>query len=134
MKNAAVAFLGKPGTTVPVVDPEDLRTVWRISEEINAGHPDGLIAAGTSVLTAECKSGADIKAVSYRSMMLGLLRTLSDTDPEALELKPWFRNGAPSESAFQAMAVLSLRWPNPHEAQSGQPLDLNEFRRLCEAA
>jgi len=38
MKHAADTFLGKAGTQVPVVDPEDLKTVWRIYEETNARH------------------------------------------------------------------------------------------------
>jgi hypothetical protein len=133
MKHARDAFLGRAGTPVPVVDPEDLKTVWRIYEETNARHL-GLVATGTSIFEAACKPGADIKAVCYRSMMMGLLRTLSEKSSQAVELKRWFMKGTPSESAFQAMAVLSLQWPSPHQVRHGPPLDLEEFRRLCEAA
>jgi len=67
-------------------------------------------------------------------MMMGLLRTLSEKSSQAVELKRWFMKGTPSESAFQAMAVLSLQLPSPHKVRHGPPLDLEEFRRLCEAA
>jgi hypothetical protein len=55
-------FGGKPGESVPEVDPEDLKALWRFCEEQQAHS----VAAGVDVLKSVCKPGANVEAKWYR--------------------------------------------------------------------
>ena len=44
-------FGGSPGEPVPEVDPEDLKTVWREQQEIEARRPGKQVATGRDSLS-----------------------------------------------------------------------------------
>src|SRR2546430_5589606 len=83
MEEVTALFGGKPGEPVPQVDPDDLKAVWEINHEVQTSHP-GERVVGISVLEHACKPGADVKAVAYRAMILGLLTLLFQQN-----LAPW---------------------------------------------
>jgi len=68
---------GKPGEPVPEVDPEDLKTVWQLYDEMAKSNPGERFSIELSVLEEVCKPGADVQAVWYRQAAIDLLRLLS---------------------------------------------------------
>ena len=50
-----------------------MKKLWTYSQELRAKYPNGGVATGIEVLKHMCSPGTDTRAVSYRSMMLGLL-------------------------------------------------------------
>ena len=83
-------FGGAPGEPVPEVGPEDVRAVWKLGlgKSMESGHPGGQRAIGVEVCRAACNPGADISAVCYRGMMLGLV-----TRHAQAQLAPWVNQG-----------------------------------------
>jgi len=134
-------FFGKVGEPVPAVDAQDLKTVWEQAKDSMAQQK----ATGLAVYEAMCAPGANVRAVSYRAMLLALLLHVGmkvseaiqkATDPEELaelrQLEKWFVS-PPTDAVFSAMSKVSLTWPalGPF---SGLPFDVSEFGRLCESA
>jgi hypothetical protein len=111
-------FIGKPGDPVPVVDPADMKAVWAYQQETAARYPQGGVFTGMEVLKHLCSPGADIRAVSYRSMTLGLLE---------LMLESAWPGGQPSESAFKVAARMELRWMAVGVPYRGLPFDVQTF-------
>jgi hypothetical protein len=72
-------FIGKAGDLVPPVDPADMKAVWAYQQETAARYPQGGVFTGMEVLKHLCSPGADIRAVSYRSMTLGLLELMLES-------------------------------------------------------
>jgi hypothetical protein len=66
-------MFGEPGKAVPEVDPDDLRAVAREYRNIAKTHTGERFGIDIDVLRRFCKPGADIRAVCYRHMHLGLL-------------------------------------------------------------
>jgi hypothetical protein len=111
-------FIGKAGDAVPVVDPADMQAVWAYHQETAARYPQGGVFTGMGVLKHLCSPGADIRAVSYRSMMLGLLE---------LMLESVWPGGKPSEAAFKVAARMELRWMAVGVPSRGLPFDVQTF-------
>jgi hypothetical protein len=70
----AEMFVGAPGTPVPQVDPEDVRAVWKLGQEVKKDHPGGGVAIGMAIFERTCKPGAIVKAVVFRANMVGMLQ------------------------------------------------------------
>ena len=68
---------GSPGEPVPQVDPEDVKAVWKLGEEVKKDHPGGGVAIGMSIFEHTCKPGAIVKAVIYRTNKIEMLRTVA---------------------------------------------------------
>ncbi len=111
-------FIGKPGDPVPVVDPADMKAVWAYQQETTARYPQGGVFTGMEVLQHICSPSADARAVSYRSMMLGLLEMMLET--------AW-PGGRPSEAAFKVASRMDLRWMGVGVPQKGLPFDVERF-------
>jgi hypothetical protein len=112
------SFIGKPGEAVPAVDPADMKAVWAYQQETAARYPQGGVFTGMGVLKHLCSPGADIRAVSYRSMMLGLLE---------LMLESAWPGGKPSESTFKVASRTELRWMAVGVPSRGLPFDVQTF-------
>lgn len=119
-------FGGKPGEPVPAVDPEDVKTVWRIGRDAQANHPGQTVAVGVDLMKHGCKPGADIEAVSYRSSLLSLINQIA---PE--QLVRFTREGQPDDAVFRAVAKVPAEWMGVGIVRQSPPFDLNEFLRLC---
>jgi hypothetical protein len=127
MEEVTALFGGKPGEPVPQVDPDDLKAVW----EVQTSHP-GERAIGISVLEQTCKPGADVKAVAYRAMNLGLL-TLLFQQNLAPWLAPWIKADQRLDDAvFRIGAKIKMEWMEVGVPQNSVPFDINEFRRLLD--
>ena|SRR5207247_1890550 len=96
MEEVTALFGGKPGEPVPQVDPDDLKAVWEINHEVQTSHP-GERVTGISVLEHACKPGADVKAVAYRAMILGLRACVGGFGAALLlrwDIRRWRRTNA----------------------------------------
>lgn len=125
-------FGGKPGEPVPEVDPEDLKTVWKINRDIQARHPGQQVATGRGVFEHACKPGADIQAVGYRAAMLSMLIHLaSNLENPIKELGPWLKEDQLEDVVFTAAAKIPVEWMGRGIVRHGPPLDVKEFVRLC---
>jgi hypothetical protein len=125
-------FAGAPGEPVPEVDPEDVRAVWKlgVGRGMESGHPGGQRAIGVEVCRAACKPGADISAVCYRGMMLGLITRHAQD-----QLAPWINQGEMGDAIFRAIAQVPMEWIGVGVTRHGLPFDFEDFmRRVCEAA
>jgi hypothetical protein len=125
-------FGGVPGEPVAQVDPEDVRAVWKLGlgRSMESGHSGGQRAIGVEVCRAACKPGADISAVCYRGMMLGLV-----TRHAQEQLAPWVSQGEMDDAIFRAIAEVPMEWMGVGITRHGPPFDFEDFmRRVREAA
>ncbi len=70
-----------PGKPVPRVKASDLRAMWKLTEDVKARHPGRqateAVGIGGELVKHVCSPEADVKAVSWRGMRLGMLMTAS---------------------------------------------------------
>ena len=122
----APRFGGEAGESVPEVDPDDLKAIWQIGEELQANH-SSVKAVGVEVMKQACKPGANIEATWYRSSMIWMLTHVAQQ-----QLTPWLREGKVADPVFRAMASIPMEWFGSEVKQS-LPFDVEEFlRRLNE--
>jgi hypothetical protein len=110
-------FFGKAGEPVPVVDVADIKVMWAHFRELKEQHPRG-VAVEAGIFKQLCSPGADIRAVSYRCQMLGLLEMM---------LRPVWTDGEISANAFKVAARIDLHWMAVGVPQNGFPFNLEEF-------
>ena len=110
-------FFGKAGEPVPVVEVADIKVMWAHGQELKAQHPGG-VAVEVSIWKQLCSPGADIRAVSYRCQMLGLLEMM---------LRAVWTGGELSANAFKVAARMDLHWMAVRVAQNGFPFSLEGF-------
>ena len=122
----APRFGGEAGESVPEVDPDDLKAIWQIGEELQANH-SSVKAVGVEVMKQDCKPGANIEATWYRSSMIWMLTHVAQQ-----QLTPWLRDGKIADPVFRAMASIPMEWVRSEVKQS-LPFNVAEFlRRLNE--
>ena len=132
MEEVTALFGGKPGEPVPQVDPDDLKAVWEINHEVHTSHPGELVGIGISLLEHACKPGADVKAVAYRAMNLGLL-TILFQQKLAPWLAPWIKaDWRLDDVVFRIGAKIKMEWMEVGVPQNSVPFDIDEFRRLLD--
>jgi hypothetical protein len=116
------SFGGKPGTPVPEVDPDDLRTVWEYGEKIKKEcGPNGAVEIG--IFERLCKPGVDLQAVCYRAQNLALAFMLAQEQLDRFS----------KEKLIGAAARVPMEWMGAGIVRQGPPYDFNEFLRLCAA-
>jgi hypothetical protein len=115
------SLIGKAGDPVPVVDSADIKVMWAYGQKLKAQHPKGL-AVEVGIYKRICSPGADIRAVSYRYQMLGLLEMM---------LQAAWPGGEPSANAFKVAARMDLHWMAVGTPQNGFPFSVQGF--LAEA-
>ena len=123
MQDDPPRFCGPPGDSVPVVDSSDLKAAWGVYHDLKESHPEGRVGVSTSVIEHACRPGADIRAVTYRSGMLGLLLIV----PGEL-LGPWQQGETLSEIVFKVAA--RIRWSGWRLALSDRAFRLM-WMRFC---
>jgi hypothetical protein len=122
----APRFGGEAGESVPEVDPDDLKAIWQIGEELQANH-SGVKAVGVEVMKQACKPGANIEATWYRSSIVWMLTHVAQQ-----QLTPWLRDGKVDDAVFRVMASIPMEWVGSEVKQS-LPFNVEEFlRRLNE--
>ena len=123
------SFGGNPGESVPAVDPQDLKSLWRQARDLQASHPGPpgqQVATGFDVIKAMCGPEANAQAVWFRSSMVWVLSQIAQG-----QLAPWVKDEQVSDAVFQTMATIPMEWIGPGR-QKGLPFDVEEFfRRLA---
>jgi len=122
MQDDPPRFCGPPGDSVPVVDSSDLKAAWGVYHDLKESHPEGRVGVSTSVIEHACSPGADIRAVTYRSGMLGLLLIV----PGEL-LGPWQQGETLSEIVFKVAARIPMEWLETGAQRQGFPFDVDAF-------
>ena len=118
-------FGGNPGEPVPEVDPDDLKTLWRETNDLQAQHAGQNVAIGLELMKTTLKPGANAEAIFYRSSMIWLLKQFA---PD--QLAPWIRDGQVSDAVFRTIAMIPMEWIG-HTVREGLPFDVEDFfRRL----
>jgi hypothetical protein len=110
-------FFGKAGEPVAVVDVSDIKVMWAYLHELEARHPGG-VAVEVGIWKRLCSPGADVRAVSYRCQMLGLLEIM---------LRTVWTGGEISENAVKVAARMDLHWMAVGVAQNGFPFSVEGF-------
>src|ERR1700693_4732467 len=113
---------GAPGEPVPQVDPEDVKAVWKLGQEVKRDHPDGGVAIGMAIFEHTCKPGAIVKAVIYRTNKIEILRMLAS---EVME--PLIHDKL--DTVFQAAAQIPMEWIGVGVVRQGLPFDFEDFMR-----
>jgi hypothetical protein len=123
----APRFGGEAGESVPEVDPDDLKAIWQIGEELQANQSGKKVAVGFEVMKQACKPGANIEATGYRSSLIWMLTHVAQQ-----QLAPWLRDGKVADPVFRVMASIPMEWVGSAVKQ-GLPFDVAKFlRRLNE--
>jgi hypothetical protein len=124
---------GPPGESVPEADADDLKAVWRASEEIQKDHPGEHVGIDMDSLSQFCKPGANMSAVCYRSMYLDVFRFVAGmprsseqemTEPQK-KVAAVLKDGVTDE-VVNAVAKVPMKWD-----MHGLPLDVDEFLKRC---
>jgi hypothetical protein len=122
-----LSFGGNPGEPVPEVDPDDLKTVWQETRDLQARQPGQKGAIGLESMIAKCKPGANLEVVAYRSFMISALNLIAQE-----QLAPWVKDEQVSDAVFRTMATIPMEWFG-HTPREVLPFDVEEFfRRLRE--
>jgi len=119
-------FGGEPGEPVPEVDPEDIKSIWREQQELQARFPGEQVATGMGWGEQLCTPGANIQAVGYRTTLIWMMTQFA---PE--QIAPFLQNDQPTDGVFRAAAKVPLEWMGVGIVRQGPPFDMNEFVRLC---
>jgi hypothetical protein len=121
-------FSGAPGTSVPQVDPSDVKAAWVLAQETKKAHPDNVVGVGEEIFEARCTPGANVQAVFYRTNMIGLLQLVM---PELVN--PLVQ--AKLNAVFQTAATIPMEWMESGIVRRDLPFDADDFvRRVREAA
>jgi hypothetical protein len=113
---------GASGEPVPVVDPEDVKAVWQIFDELRRTHPG--TAVGVAGLVGVLRPGANVPAVTFRAGMIGLVL---HTAPA--ELAPWTKEDRVDDAVFHAIAQVPMEWLGVGVERQGWPFDVEDFMR-----
>jgi hypothetical protein len=111
------------GTPVPQVDPEDVRAVWKLGQEVQKDHPGVNVGIGVAIFERSCNPGSNIQAVTYRAGMIAMFLR------HAPELKEKL------DAVFLAAATIPMEWIGVGIVHRGWTFDPVDFiRRVREAA
>ena len=102
-----------PNARVPAVDPADVEAVWRFLNQVSpsvsgpfeeAGSDEsGTPAVGfcTSLVAGHCSPGADVEAVSVRTMLVSVVFQMG-------LLTPWLQDGELDRRVFRVAATMPI--------------------------
>jgi hypothetical protein len=123
------SFGGNPGEPVPEADPDDLKTLWQQTHDLQARHPGQNVAICLDLMKTMFKPGANAEAIFYRSSMIWLLHQFAQE-----QLYPWVKGEQVSDAVFRTIATIPMEWIR-HTKHEGFPFDVEEFfRRLRESS
>ena len=91
-----------PCEPVPSVNVADLKSVWAFYQDIKSPLHRGTVGVD-SIIEHACSPGADIGAVQYRCMMLGILETMRRD-----LLSTWKQNGQLQDAVFRVAARIPM--------------------------
>ena len=108
------------------VEPSDLKSVWKMAEEIREhSDPKKHTAVDARSFEAVCSPGANVMAVWYRASMLGMLAQstglLAPESPDEAK-----------DIVFNVAARFPIKFMQPGVVSQGLPLDVEEFVKQVE--
>ena len=113
------------GSVAPV-DPSDLKSTWKMQQDVLAQHGSGQhIGISRSVYARACSPGADVMAVWYRATILQLLA-------EGAGLLPPELPEAVRDAVFRVAAKFPMKRLEVGVEHKGFPVDVQEFVRQVE--
>lgn len=92
--------------------------MWDHLQELKAQHPRGGVGVEVGIWKQLCSPGADIRAVSYRCQMLGLLEIM---------LRAAWTGGELSANAFKVAARMDTHWMAVDVVQNVSPFSVEGF-------
>jgi len=113
-------LFGIPEGPIPPVDPADLRSVWQMQREFQARVPGERIGIGGEFYKRACSPGANVRAVWFRTAMLGVLQMLG-------MLAPWIHEGVVADAVFNVAATFPMDGMKIGVPRQGFPFDVQEF-------
>ena len=113
---------GAPGTPVPQVDPEDVRAVWKLGQEVKKDHPGVNVGIGMEIFERACKPGSNIPAVTYRAGMTAMFLRHAPELQDKLD------------AVFFTAATIPMEWIGVGVVRKGLPFDIEEFMRRVSGA
>jgi hypothetical protein len=104
-------------TTLPSVNPEDLKRVWGLTQKVTADYGPG-IGIDARLISQQCDPGADASAVFFRAALLQHLF-------QSGLLDEWREGSKPAALVFQVGAA----YPMERGVQGFDPADFMERLR-----
>jgi hypothetical protein len=116
-------FWGARGNDVAAVNPDDLRNVWTMMRDLEAGTPAGQTGSLSGGLyESACSPGANVVACWYRASILGVLQMLPGNP-----LTPWSHEGELDDAVFQIAATFPMKKLPVGLVKNGLPFDVQEL-------
>jgi hypothetical protein len=128
MATSLDSFWGDPSSddsSVPPVEPADLRSVWTMQSQVQASNPGQQIAIPADVYKRACGPEADVRAVYQRVSQLWMMQ-------EVGMFAPWLRDGVPDEAVFQVAATIPMSRMQIGVVHNKSPFDVEEFVKQVE--
>jgi hypothetical protein len=113
------------GSSVPPVDPADVRSVWTMQHEFQARFPNEGLVISADIYKQACRPGAHVGAVCERTSQLGLLQMLG-------VLSSWLRDGVLDDAVFQVLATIPMSRMQVGVVYNKPPFDVEEFVKQVE--
>lgn len=107
-------------STVPSVDPTDIRSVWTMQKKNQALFPGEQIMMPAEAYKQACQDGADVQAVLERVAQIGILRI-------AGALEAWLQDGMPNDAVFEVAATIPMSRMQVGVVYNKMPFDVEEF-------
>lgn len=112
------------------MDPEDVRAVWKLRQEVKRDYPGVNVGIGVEIFERACKPGANIPAITYRASHIAMLQHIV---PQIFD--PWTKDGELANSVFRAASQVPMEWIGVGVVRRGLPFDIEDFmRRVSEVA
>ena len=115
-------WTGSEGDSVAAVSPADLRAVWQLFRDAQAGNPGQHMSIGNSVYQNVCSPGADAVAAWYRAGMLWMLKMFPESP-----LVRWIHDGEYEDAVFEVAATFPMKKMDTGVVYDGPPFDMEEF-------
>ena len=113
------------GSSVPSVEPADLRSMWTMQSEAQALHPGKQLMIGAESYKQACGPEADVRAVYERVSHLWMLR-------EVGVLATWVHDGVPDDAVFHVAATIPMSRMQIGVVYNKPPFDVYEFIKQVE--
>jgi len=112
-------------SSVPSVDPADLRSVWTMQNRFQALNPGQQIMISAGSYKQACGVEADVRAVFERVSHLSILQELG-------VLSPWLRDGVLGDAVFDVVATIPMNRMQIGVVYQKPPVDVEEFIKQVE--
>ena len=123
-----VPWLKNPENLIPTVNPDDLKSLWKLQNDLitEHGQPGKTVVVSGEVAKRALSRGANFGDVYYRLSWLFWLQKFSEAGH--LEF-PWIHEGNIDDAVYKALASIQMTGMRPREDKVF-PFDVDELIRL----